>query len=197
MIRETPLRDFSDLKDCDMATRKMVLNFSMHVAEGNMDLAYRSIRSIQSKAVWSNLAKMCIDTQRLDVAKVCLGHLGKARSVRAVRQALEDDDLEIEAKTAVLATELNMPEKAQELLESCGRYDLLNKHLRSSGNIDDALKIAEAHDRIHLKNTYYRKAQELSEKGDITGALEYFEKTQNPVQNITRMLLENPSAMKV
>ncbi|XP_075159141.1 intraflagellar transport protein rempA [Haematobia irritans] len=196
LVKQTPLRDFSDLQDTDTSTRKMVLNFSMHVAEGNMDLAYRSIRSIQSKAVWSNLAKMCITTQRLDVAKVCLGHLGKARSVRAVRQALEDDDLEVEAKTAILAIELNMPEKAQELFEKCGRYDLLNKHLRSLGKIEDAFAIAETHDRIHLKNTYYQKAQELVEKGDITGALECYEKTQNPVQNITRLLLENPTAMK-
>ncbi|XP_013113218.2 intraflagellar transport protein 140 homolog [Stomoxys calcitrans] len=196
LVRQTPLHDFSDLQDSDSTIRKMVLNFSMHVAEGNMDLAYRSIRSIQSKAVWSNLAKMCITTQRLDVAKVCLGHLGKARSVRAVRQAMEDDDLEDEAKTAMLAIELNMPEKAQELFEQCGRYDLLNKHLRSTGKIDDALGVAETHDRIHLKNTYYQKAQELVERGDIAGALECFEKTQNPVQNITRLLLENPTAMK-
>ncbi|TMW42571.1 hypothetical protein DOY81_012347 [Sarcophaga bullata] len=121
LVREKPLRDFVDLKDCDASIRKMVLNFSMHVSEGNMDLAYRSIRSIQSKAVWSNLAKMCIETQRLDVAKVCLGHLEKASSVRAVRQALEDDDLELEAKTAVLATELGMNDKAQELFTKAER----------------------------------------------------------------------------
>ncbi|KAM7350819.1 intraflagellar transport protein rempA [Cochliomyia hominivorax] len=196
LVREKPLRDFVDLKDCDQTTRKMVLNFSMHVAEGNMDLAYRSIRSIQSKAVWSNLAKMCIETQRLDVAKVCLGHLEKASSVRAVRQALEDDDLEQEAKTAVLATELGMNEKAQELFKKSERYDLLNKHLRAMGKMDEAIKLAETHDRINLKNTYYQKATELRENGDISGALQYYEKTQNPVQNITQMLLENPASMK-
>lgn len=197
MVREKPLRDFVDLKDCDPSTRKMVLNFSMHVAEGNMDLAYRSIRSIQSKAVWSNLAKMCIETQRLDVAKVCLGHLEKANSVRAVRQALEDEDLELEAKTAVLATELGMSDKAQELFKKSERYDLLNKHLRSLGKMDEAIELAESHDRINLKNTYFQKATQLRENGDISGALQYYEKTQNPVQNITQMLLENPATMKV
>ncbi|XP_065366029.1 intraflagellar transport protein 140 homolog [Calliphora vicina] len=196
LIRERPLRDFIDLKDCDPSTRKMVLNFSMHVSEGNMDLAYRSIRSIQSKAVWSNLAKMCIETKRLDVAKVCLGHLEKASSVRAVRQALEDDDLEQEAKTAVLAAELGMTEKAQELFRKSERYDLLNKHLRSLGKVDEAIKLAETHDRINLKNTYFQKATELRENGDIAGALQFYEKTQNPVQNITKMLLENPASMK-
>lgn len=136
-IKEKPLQDFTDLKNCDEKTRQMVLNFSLHLAEGNMDLAYRSIRSIQSQAIWTNLAKMCVTTSRLDVAKVCLGHLEKARSVRALRQAMDDDDLEEEAKLAVLATELGMIDKAKELYKSCGRMDLLNKLLQSCGQIDE------------------------------------------------------------
>ena len=48
-----------------------------------------------------------------------------------------------------------------------------------------------------MKNTYFNMGQALKEKGDIKGALECFEKTQNPVQNITQMLLETPLALKV
>lgn len=195
-VEEQPLQDFVDLQQCDAATRKQVLNFSLYVAEGNMDLAYRSIRSIQSKVIWTNLAKMCVHTNRLDVAKVCMGHLEQARSVRALRQAMEDDDLEIEAKVAVLAIELGMIEEAKDLYRRCKRYDLLNKLLQATGHLDEALQLAESEDRIHLKHTYYQKAQELRERGDIKGALEYFEKTQNPSQNITQLLLENPAAMK-
>lgn len=60
-----------------------------------------------------------------------------------------------------------------------------------------ALQIAEQGDRINLKNTYFRKAEELKEKGDIKGAIEYYEKTQNPVQGITQMLLNDPIMLKV
>ncbi|XP_017466425.1 PREDICTED: intraflagellar transport protein 140 homolog [Rhagoletis zephyria] len=196
IVKERPLRDFVDLKKCDENTRKMVLNFSLHIAEGNMDLAYRCIRSIQSQTIWTNLAKMCVQTGRLDVAKVCMGHLDKARSVRALRQAMVNDDLEEEAKLAVLATELGMYDKAIELYKKCGRHDLLNKLLQARGKIDEAITIAETEDRVHLKNTYFHKAQQLKERGDVKGALEYFEKSQNPVQNITQMLLDNPLAMK-
>ncbi|XP_049310514.1 intraflagellar transport protein 140 homolog [Bactrocera dorsalis] len=196
LVKERPLQDFVDLIKCDPNIRKMVLNFSLHIAEGNMDLAYRSIRSIQSPTIWTNLAKMCVQTSRLDVAKVCMGHLGKARSVRAIRQAMEDDDLEDEAKLAVLATELGMHEKAVELYKKCGRFDLLNKLLQARGKIDEAINVAETEDRVHLKNTYFHKAQQLKESGDIKTALEYFEKSHNPVQNITQMLLDNPLAMK-
>nr|NP_995608.1 reduced mechanoreceptor potential A, isoform B [Drosophila melanogaster]AAS64635.1 reduced mechanoreceptor potential A, isoform B [Drosophila melanogaster] len=195
-MEEQPLQDFVDLQQCNPVTRKQVLNFSLYVAEGNMDMAYRSIRSIQSKVIWTNLAKMCVHTNRLDVAKVCMGHLEQARSVRALRQAIEDDDLETEAKVAVLAIELGMIEEAKDLYRRCKRFDLLNKLLQSIGHLDEAVELAEAEDRIHLKHTYYQKAQELRERGDIKGALEYFEKTQNPAQNITQLLLENPGAMK-
>ncbi|XP_002003645.2 intraflagellar transport protein 140 homolog [Drosophila mojavensis] len=195
-VQEQPLKDFVDLQHCDANTRKQVLNFSLHVAEGQMDLAFRCVRSIQSKVIWTNLAKMCVHTNRLDVAKVCMGHLEQARSVRALRQAMEDEDLELEAKVAVLAIELGMIEEAKELYKRCKRYDLLNKLLQSTGLLDEALQVAEVDDRIHLKHTYYQKAQALRERGDIKGALEYYEKTQNPVQNITQLLLENPMAMQ-
>ncbi|XP_017021858.1 intraflagellar transport protein 140 homolog [Drosophila kikkawai] len=195
-VEEQALQDFVDLQQCDPVTRKQVLNFSLYVAEGNMDLAYRSIRSIQSKVIWTNLARMCVHTNRLDVATVCMGHLEQARSVRALRQAIEDDDLETEAKVAVLAIELGMIEEAKDLYRRCKRYDLLNQLLQATGHLDEALEVAETEDRIHLKHTYYQKAQELRERGDIKGALEYFEKTQNPAQNITQLLLENPAAMK-
>ncbi|EDW03430.1 intraflagellar transport protein 140 homolog [Drosophila grimshawi] len=195
-VKEQPLKDFTDLQQCDANTRRQVLNFSLHVAEGQMDLAFRCVRSIQSKVIWTNLAKMCVHTSRLDVAKVCMGHLEQARSVRALRQAMEDDDLEPEAKVAVLAIELGMVEEAKQLYKRCKRFDLLNKLLQATGQLDEALQVAESEDRIHLKHTYYQKAQALRDRGDIQGALEFYEKTQNPVQNITQLLLENPMAMK-
>lgn len=108
-----------------------------------------------------------------------------------------DDDLELEAKTAVLAIELGMENEAKMLYKECKRYDLLNKYLIRSGHIDEAITIAEVKDRIHLKNIYYHKAQECRNNGDIAKALEYFEKTQDSVQNITEMLLENPILLKV
>lgn len=96
----------------------------------------RSIRSIQSEAVWENLARMCVQTRRLDVAKVCLGHLKRAYSARALRLAMQDDRLEEEAKVAVLAIELGMIEEAVALYKNCGRFDLLNRLYQAAGKFD-------------------------------------------------------------
>lgn len=143
VIGQKILRDFIGLHNTDVATRKMVLDFSLNVSLGNLDQAFFCIRSLQSEAVWNNLARMCVQTGRLDVAKICLGHLKKARSVRAVRKALEDHTLEPEAKTAVLAIELGMIEEAENLYKKCGRFDLLNQLLQNCGRFEEALKIAE------------------------------------------------------
>ncbi|XP_063697892.1 intraflagellar transport protein 140 homolog [Culicoides brevitarsis] len=198
-IQKHFLRDFRGIEFCDEATRKTVLNFSLNVALGKMDEAFGCIRTLntqQSNSVWNNLAKMCVTTQRLDLAKICLGQLKMARSVRAVRKAMEDNSLEQEAKMAVLAIELNMLDEAKELYKKCGRYDLLNRLHQAMGEFDEAVKVAEEHDRIHLKNTYYKYAEWFREKGDIQNALQYYEQSMNPTHNVTQMLMEDPQALK-
>lgn len=196
VVGQKILRDFVGLQNTDAATRKMVLDFSLNVAQGNLDQAFICIRSLQSEAVWNNLAKMCVTTGRLDVAKICLGHLKKARSVRAIRKAMEDNSLEKEAKTAVLAIELNMIEEAESLYKKCGRFDLLNKLLQNCGRFEEALKIAENFDRVHLKNTRMKYAQWMSENGDTAGAMKMYQLTSDPVHSITQMLMEDQTALR-
>lgn len=49
---------------------------------------------------------MCVKTQRLDVAKICLGNMGHARGAKALREAQQEP--EQEARVAVLAIQLGM-----------------------------------------------------------------------------------------
>ena len=46
---------------------------------GKLDEAYRTVKAIDSPAIWENMAQMCVKTKRLDVAEVCLGNMGHAR----------------------------------------------------------------------------------------------------------------------
>lgn len=162
-----------------------------------MDAAFRCIRSIQSAQVWQNLARMCVQTGRLDVARVCLGHMKMARSVRALRRAMADESLEPEARIAVLAIELGMTDDAEVLYKKCGRHDLLNRLLQANGRYEEALQLAEQLDRVHLKNTYYQYAEHLKGAGDVHGALEYYDKCNNATHNVTQMLMDDPVALRV
>lgn len=52
------------------------------------------------------MARMCVQTQQLDVAAVCLGNMGNARAAKAVREAKSIP--QPEARLAVLAVQLQM-----------------------------------------------------------------------------------------
>lgn len=70
-----------------------------------------------SQAVWENMARMCVKTQRLDVARVCLGHMGHARGARALREAQREP--EPEARVAMLAVQLGMLVSGTPLTRAC------------------------------------------------------------------------------
>jgi intraflagellar transport protein 140 len=96
---------------------------------------------------------MCVQTGRLDVAKVCLGHLKKARSVRALRKAMEDNSLEHDAKVAILAIELDMIDEAVLLYQKCSRFDLLNKLLQACGRFEEVEKIKQTKEKCEYNST--------------------------------------------
>ncbi|XP_063474472.1 intraflagellar transport protein 140 homolog isoform X3 [Symphalangus syndactylus] len=195
MVSRRPLRDFVGLEDCDKATRDAMLHFSFFVTIGDLDEAFKSIKLIKSEAVWENMARMCVKTQRLDVAKVCLGNMGHARGARALREA--EQEPELEARVAVLATQLGMLEDAEQLYRKCKRHDLLNKFYQAAGRWQEALQVAEHHDRVHLRSTYHRYAGHLEASADCSQALSYYEKSDTHRFEVPRMLSEDLPSLEL
>uniref|UniRef100_A0A8C3YVH3 Intraflagellar transport 140 n=1 Tax=Catagonus wagneri TaxID=51154 RepID=A0A8C3YVH3_9CETA len=195
VLGRRPLRDFVGLEDCDKPTRDAMLSLSFFLTVGDMDEAFRSIKLIKSEAVWENMARMCVKTQRLDVAKVCLGHMGHARGARALREA--EQEPELEARVAMLAIQLGMLEEAEQLYEKCGRYDLLSRLLQASGQWQRAIEVAECHDRVHLRTTYYHYARHLEASADCSLALSYYEKSDTHRFEVPRMLAEDLQSLEL
>ena len=52
------------------------------------------------------MAKMCVKTRRLDVAALCLGHMGHARGAQSLRDSANEPELN--ARVAMLAIQLGM-----------------------------------------------------------------------------------------
>ncbi|KAM6249922.1 intraflagellar transport protein 140 homolog isoform 2-T4 [Porphyrio hochstetteri] len=194
MVARRPLRDFIGLGDCDKTTRDAMLNFSFYLTAGDMDEAFKSIKLIKSEAVWENMARMCVKTQRLDVAKICLGNMGHARGAKALREA--EHEPEQEARVAVLAIQLGMLEDAERLYKACERYDLLNKLYQASNQWQKAIETAEAHDRVHLRTTYYNYAKHLEAMGEHSLALTHYEKSDTHRFEVPRMLSEDLQALE-
>nr|XP_060642370.1 intraflagellar transport protein 140 homolog isoform X3 [Anolis sagrei ordinatus] len=194
MVARRPMRDFVGLEECDKSTLDAVLNFSLYLTIGDMDEAFKSIKLIKSEAVWENMARMCVKTQRLDVARVCLGNMGHAQGAKALREA--EQEPEQEARVAMLAIQLGMLEDAERLYKQCKRYDLLNKFYQASNQWQKAMEVAEAHDRVHLRTTYYNYAKHLEATADLSLALTYYEKSDTHKFEVPRMLSEDLQALE-
>lgn len=166
-VKRTVMSDFVGLEESDKATRDAVIKFSFYLSIGNMEEAFKSIKTIKNQHVWGNLARMCVKSQRLDVAAICLGKMEHAAGARALRQINEaaSGNEEKDVKTAVLAVYLGMYEEAEQLLIRSKRFDLLNKLYQDSGQWEKALEVAENVDRIHLRSTFYNFAKHLEKKG--------------------------------
>ncbi|ELW67792.1 Intraflagellar transport protein 140 like protein [Tupaia chinensis] len=147
------------------------------------------------EAVWENMARMCVKTRRLDVAKVCLGNMGHARGARALREA--EQEPEVEARVAVLAIQLGMLEDAERLYRSCGRHDLLNKLYQAAGQWGGAVEVAELQDRVHLRATYYSYARHLEASADCSLALLYYEKSDTHRFEVPRMLSQDLQSLEL
>jgi len=175
------LRDFAEMEDADETTRRALLDFSFHMASGNMDEAYRAVKAVSSTGpgggaggaggggggthIWENMAALCVKSKRMDVAAVCLGHMNHARGAKAVRELAKEPELE--ANVAQVAIQLGLLSDAARLYQACGRYDLLNKLYQDSGQWDRALAVAAKHDRLRLKATHFAFGKYLESVGDI------------------------------
>ncbi|XP_050298165.1 intraflagellar transport protein 140 homolog isoform X2 [Anthonomus grandis grandis] len=188
--------DFTGLEDCDRNTKEAVIDFSYHLSLGNMDAAFKSIKLVQSQGVWSSLAKMCVKTGRLDVAIVCLGHMGNAKAARALRIAMADDTLSQECRVAVLAIHLGLLDEAEQLYLEAKRFDLVNQLLRARNKMAAALTLAETKDRINLKNTEYAWAKLLEKGEDFKEAALRFEKAGTHRYDVPRMLSDHPQQLQ-
>uniref|UniRef100_A0A452HFU7 Uncharacterized protein n=1 Tax=Gopherus agassizii TaxID=38772 RepID=A0A452HFU7_9SAUR len=195
MVAKRPMRDFIGLEECDKTAREAMLNFSFYLTIGDMDEAFKSIKLIKSEAVWENMARMCVKTQRLDVAKVCLGNMGHARGAKALREA--EQEPEMEARVAMLAIQLGMLEDAERLYKNCERYDLLNMFYQASDQWQKAMEVAEIHDRVHLRTTYYNYAKHLEATAECNLALNYYEKSDTHRFEVPRMLSEDLQALEI
>ncbi|GAB1610026.1 hypothetical protein Ahia01_001288500, partial [Argonauta hians] len=185
--------DFRGLESCDLPTQQAMLEFCYHQAVGNMEQAFRAIKLIQNQSVWANMARMCVKTRQLDVAKICLGKMGHGQGVRALRRV--EGDSQVEVKLAVLAMYLDMVDEAEQFLKDSCRYDLLNEFYQNCGQWDKALQTAEDCDRIHLKCTYHSYAQHLHNSGQLQDAINNYRKAGTHYYEVPKMLYSRPKEL--
>ena len=182
------MRDFVGLEtEVDTESRLALLEFSYNLTLGKLDEAYRAVKMVDSPSIWENMAQMCVKTRRLDVAELCLGHMGHARGAAAVRDA-KAEGASKEACIGTLAVHLGLLDDAAKLFREAKRFDLLNKLYQSAGQWEKAIKVAAEKDRIHLKTTHFHFAKHLESIGDVEGAIKQYEESGTFRNEVPRML---------
>ena len=68
--------------------------------------------------------------------------------------------------------------------------------MKSIGNWDEALEIAEKYDRLHLRATHYQYAKKLEWEKSYNEAIKHYELSKTNVFEVPRMLFEDPDALE-
>jgi intraflagellar transport protein 140 len=115
VLNEIPMKEFTGINSTDGLGVASILNFNYHLANGNMEEAYKSIKHINSTEIWKNMAEMSVKMKRVDVAETCFSNMKFARGSKALRE-MEAAKLDKDSTISSVAVLLNMVEDAESLL---------------------------------------------------------------------------------
>lgn len=183
------LPQFEGLDHADEASKKALMELNFHLATGDIDAAFNSIRGIGNKATWCSLAKTCAQRRRIDLADLCFGRMEDGGSALLLHKAKETDPDET-ASISIVDTQLGLYEEAKSLVKENRRFDLLSQIHISLGEWQQALQVATASDRIHLKQIAHQMGRSLEIRGLLNEAIEKYEAAGTLPNEFPRLALQ-------
>lgn len=164
------LPQFEGINNYDSSTKKSIMELNFHLAEGNVEMALNSIRSIDNPGTWNMLANTCIQIGRSDLVGLCLGKTGDAGSALFCQQAKTNDEVAFNA-----AIVLKNNDNAWKLAVDSERYDLLVDLCMSLGDWNNALINCQKGNRLRLPLVRYLNARSEEIRGNFETALKEYE----------------------
>ena len=144
------------------------------------------------------MAKICAKLGRTRLAKLCMGKLRNAKSLRTLSYgAFLGEVYDQEAQAPLIATHLGLYDEATALCIGASRYDILSDIHCCAGKWEKAIEVAASKDRAALPMIFFKFARDLQESGDRNGAIAAFEKANATKTHVPRMLLTQPEDLKV
>lgn len=184
--------EFIGSEDCDSTTRGHLLDYLYHMTLGSMEQAVISVGQTKAgESVWEALARACVIRERLDVASVCLAKMNNVKGALALHMAMENKNLSLKARTAILALHLGMLDEANKLLESDERFDLLSRMTAATqGGLEKLTQSSvEGEASLLVKNAYFKLGCLKRDSNLLREAAVCFEKAGVEIPHVPRMLL--------
>ena len=191
---ETPtsvvLPQFEGLDSADEESKKALMELNFHLATGDIDSAFNSIRGINNKGTWRSLAQTCAQMRRTDLADLCFGRMEDGASailLHRVKEKTTSDDIDT---IFLVDTQLGIYNEAKNLAKENRRYDLLAELQRSLSEWDDALTTVKTNDRIHSKSYSYQYARSLELQGMLPEAIKQYEDAGTIAFDLPRLAVQ-------
>ena len=184
----TVLPQFEGLDNADEESKKALMELNFHLATGDIDAAFNSIRGINNKGTWRSLAQTCAQMRRIDLADLCFGRMEEGGSALLLHKARAQGEVDA---MSVVDTQLGIYNEAKNVAKDNKRYDILANIHRSLGEWNDALTIARTQDRIHQKVISYDYARSLEIMGEYQQALQQYEESGTLGEELTRLAVQH------
>ncbi|RNF11394.1 Intraflagellar Transport Protein 140 [Trypanosoma rangeli] len=198
MIEQKRLRDFEGLKtEKEVPVLEALMKFSYYSTIGNMDEAYRCVKTIKNPTVWQSLARMCISSGRLDVAEVCLAQMQDGVAAGALREARTNYPEEKDVHLATLACGLGLVKECEGLLRKAKRFDLITDLLLACGKFEQARRHAKHYDRIHMHSVSYKYAQFMESFSHFEASIMWYRNAGCFSTDVPRVFFQNNRLMEL
>lgn len=198
-IKKIVMNNCENINEHDPSSIKQVLDFLYYTTSGYLEKAVvigTNILGGSSSVIWNSLAKTCVTLKRADVGTICLGKMGNIKGALMMRKVMDDVNMDETCKVGVLAVNLGMIDKAEELFQMAQRPDLLNRLLcaKNGGLVEITNGTKEGENILLVKSAQHKLAKLLWCNGEIGAALKLFESAGTLVPHAPRMLISQGQA---
>lgn len=183
------LPQFEGLDSSDEHSRKSLMELNFHLATGDIDAAFNSIRSINNAGVWKSLAPMCAQAKRIDLSNLCFGRMEEAGSAIVLHRITDRDSDETNA-ICFIDCQLGLVDEAKKLAYANRRFDVLANIHASLSEWDQAIQVCSNQDRIHLKSMSYQAGKAAELLGNYNDAIQHYESAHSIQYELPRLCLQ-------
>ena len=183
------LPQFEGLINADETSKKSLMELNFHLAMGDIDNAFNSIRGIDNKSTWYSLAQTCAQMRRVDLVDLCLGKIEDVGSALLLKNQRIKDNNEINS-IFLVDTQLGLYNEAKNLSKEIRKFDLLSNLHQSLGEWQECININNSYNRINLKPKYYQYARSLEIIGEIEESIKNYELSGTLGYELPRLALQ-------
>ncbi|EAY06734.1 hypothetical protein TVAG_310210 [Trichomonas vaginalis G3] len=178
------LPQFEGVDEISEDTKRAILDFNYNLCTGSIDDAFDSIKWTDNSATWRSLALIACQSDRIDLAALCLSKIKDPFSIIISKYKTDRDRSSI-----LTAIALKLYNEAKSIAISSKRYDILSDIELSLGNFEESIRNSTLNARMVLKRVHYEVGRYNEIIGNYEKAIEHYNLSQTLENEIPRLAM--------